>query len=198
MSETSPTNELRKEHQLVLADIAAAHEMMQGLGAGPEAPQGFFSASFRARLDMFRQGILVHFRREEECLYPAANAMVSAGARGADLLGRFFNSEAEDDMQAHQVIRTRTNEIMSLFDAGTRGELNAMSVAHLRTITGLTKSLLERHALKEDNMIFPLIERGLTFEELAAVSDRMRECRAIGDLGGREEGPGLGELNVGA
>ena len=195
MSHASPLDELRKEHQLVLADIADAHAMVREVGASPEAARDAFSGPLRSRLDMFRQGILLHFRREEECLFPDARLLVSQGAHGASILGEFLRSEAEEDMRAHQVIAARTEEIASLLAAGAQqGGLPALSLSHLRTLVGLTHDLLTRHAEKEDKMVFPLIERGLSADQLAIIHERLRAVRAIADLSGPED---LGELQVG-
>ncbi len=195
MIHASPLDELRREHQLVLADIADAHAMMREVSTSPETARGAFSERLRSRLDMFHQGISLHFRREEECLYPDARGFLSQGARGVGIVGGFLSSEAEEDIRAHQVIAARTNEIAALLAAGVQqGGLTALSLSHLRTLVGLTHDLLARHAEKEDKMIFPFIERGLSADQLAIVGERLRSVRAVSDLAGPE---GLGELGVG-
>ena len=195
MSHASPLDELRREHQLVLADIADIHTAMRETATSTESARDVIGGSLRSRLDMFRQGILLHFRREEECLYPDARLLISKGAGRADVLGQFFNSEAEEDMRAHHVIANRVSEIAALLAAGEQqGSLPALSLSHLRTLVGLTHDLLARHAEKEDKMIFPLIERNLSGDQLAIIYERLRSVRAISDLSGPE---GLGELQAG-
>jgi len=196
VSQASPIDELRKEHQLFLTDISEVHTMIQGLGSSPEDAREAFGGMLGARIDIFRQGILTHFRREEECLYPDARLFVSqaAGTAGRpDILGHFLDSEAEDDVRAHQVIAARTDEIAALVAAAReKGQLPAQSLAHLRTLLGLTRSLLQRHAEKEDGMIFPFIERSLSPDQLAAVGERLRAFRGIADLTGSDDLSGLG------
>lgn len=195
MSHASPLDELRKEHQLVLADIADIHAAMRETATSPESARDILSGTLRSRLGMFHQGILLHFRREEECLFPDARVIVSQSAGRANLLGEFLESEAEEDMRAHQVITARTNEIASLLTAGEQqGSLPALSLSHLRTLVGLTHDLLVRHAEKEDKMVFPLIERSLSTDQLELIYERLRAVRAVSDLAGPE---GLGEMQVG-
>ncbi|MGD0111782.1 MAG: hemerythrin domain-containing protein [Armatimonadota bacterium] len=196
MSHASPLDELRREHQMVLADIADIHTAMRETATSTERAHDALRGSLRSRLDMFRQGILLHFRREEECLYPDVRLLVAQGAHGADILGQFLRSEAEEDMRAHQVIAARTEEIASLLAAGEQqGGLPALSLSHLRTLVGLTHDLVTRHAEKEDKMVFPLIERNLSGDQLAIIYERLRSVRAVSDLSGPE---GLGELQAGA
>ena len=190
MPKDSPMDDLRREHQLVLADMAEAQAAVQELKPGPGASGRGPGQLLRSRLGQFQEGMLLHFQREEQFVYPEASR--------AGLLGEFLNSEAEEDMRAHQVISTRTEELISAAEEIERtGDIDAQGLSRLRTIFGLTHTLLERHASKEDTLIFPMIERGLSAEQLVAMRDHLRDSRAVGDLSGPgdpKSGPGLTRL----
>lgn len=187
MPEDSPMEDLRREHRTVLADMAEAQVALQELRPGPGALGA--GQLLRSRLGQFQEGVLMHFQREEVYVYP--------GASRAGLLGEFLNSEAEDDIRAHQVVSLRTAELIELSENLARGvEIDGQELARLRTIFALTHTLLERHAAKEDTLVFPMIERGLSAEQLGTMKDNLRDSRPLGGLssGDPESGPGLTRL----
>ncbi len=189
MRKDSPTDDLRREHRLVLADLTEAQVALQELKPGPGAAGP--AQTLRSRLGQFQEGLLLHFQREEQFVYPEASR--------AGLLGEFMNSEAEEDLRAHQVISTRTEELIAAARGiAQAGEIDTQALSRLRTIFGLTRTLLERHASKEDTLIFPMIERGLSAEQLMVMKDHLREASAVGDLtgpGDPKSGPGLTRLS---
>ncbi len=184
MTPALAVEELRKDHEILRKDTAAFEATVRGLARSPEATGEALSGSLRARLAYFQAGMRLHFRREEEGLFPDVRRMVSEGARRADVIAQFFREEAEDDLSAHTVLVARMDEMIgALAEAEAAGRLGEQEGHQLRVQFGLFKSLLERHAAKEDNLIFPMVERALTPAQLDAVLDRLASIRPEEDLG---------------
>ena len=113
-----------------------------------------------------------------------------------DVVSRFFAEEGEDDFNAHSVLMIRTAEMVKLLDGVEQaGRLDEQVLARLRTLMNLTRSLLERHAEKEDKLIFPMVERALKPEQMDLVRARIEALPSREDLRGTETGkagdPGL-------
>jgi hemerythrin-like domain-containing protein len=151
-------------------------------------------SSAQDQLELLSRRLRVHFRREEEGVFPEAQRMVSEGAQGADVFGRFFAQEAEDDMGAHAALARRANEMAEMLgqmqDAGGPDEASAR---RLLVLAKLTATLLERHAAKEDTLIFPMIEKSLTPAQVDEVRDRLRALGSDRDLTGGDDS-GLAQL----
>jgi hemerythrin-like domain-containing protein len=196
MNATSPIEELQKDHEILNRDLQGLAATVGALGDSAEALQEVLNGSLRGRMAYFLAGMQLHFRREEEGLFPDAKRMVSEGQSGPDIIVQFFGEEAEDDLNAHAVLSMRMEEMMAILeDAETAGGLDEQARRRLRTLIGLAKGLLERHAAKEDKLIFPMIERALTPAQLDAVLERMAaiqpqqdasdpRMRQVDDLGG--------------
>jgi hemerythrin-like domain-containing protein len=183
MSEKSPIEELREEHSALGADAKDLKESVRGLGAGTGAAWSDVGGALAERVEMFRRSLLLHFRREEEGLFPEAKRMVSERARRADVMGRFFGEEGEEDIAAHAALASRVEDILALLDQVEKaGQIDDHSLARLRTLTDLTVGLLERHVQKEDTMIFPMVERSLDALQLSEVQQRMTGLASAQDL----------------
>ncbi len=116
----------------------------------------------------------LHFRREEEGLFPDAQRMVSEDASRTSVIGAFFGEEAEDDLGAHMTLRTRVGEMIGVLDeAALAGQIGEQTPKRLRALLNVIENLLARHAAKEDDFIFPMIERSLTTEQQQAVLSRL-------------------------
>jgi iron-sulfur cluster repair protein YtfE (RIC family) len=178
----SPFDELREEHVALLADAGDLQASLRGL-TQPEAATLGGGSLIRDTLDIFQRRLRVHFRREEEGVFPEAQRMVSEGAQDADVFGRFFAQEAEDDMSAHATLASRAKEMLEMAtqieEAGGPDEASAR---RLLALANLTASLLERHAAKEDTLIFPMIQKSLTPAQVDAVRDRLRVLGSDRDL----------------
>jgi hemerythrin-like domain-containing protein len=182
MEPRSPFDELREEHVALLVDARDLQASLRGL-AQPEAATLGGGSLIRDTLDIFQRRLRMHFRREEEGVYPDAERMVSEGAQGADVFGRFFAQEAEDDMSAHATLARRAQEMLEMATQieGAGGPDEA-SARRMLALANLTASLLERHAAKEDTLIFPMIQKSLTPAQVDAVRDRLRVLGSDRDL----------------
>jgi len=176
MSERSPTEELRAEHVVALAKMNEFAQAASYLQSGKETTWNRAGEDVRARASELQEALLLHFRKEEDGLFPDVLSMVSRGAPPVDILSHFFGDEADDDLKAHTVVRGRLRDVRALLDgAAQAGQLDGAAAARLDTLVGLTQDLLERHAKKEHELVFPMIERLLDESQMAAVKERMQE-----------------------
>jgi len=177
----SPFDDIREEHISLLTEMNEVQSAIRGL-SGREMGSLGQQAVVRDVLEMFRQRFRLHCRREEEALFPEASRLVSEGARGADVFGSFFASEAEDDMNAHASITGHVNEMIDLAAAMEDANSADDSIRKLPPLASLTAGLLQRHAAKEDTLIFPMLERSLTPDQIDEVRARLQEIGSARDL----------------
>ncbi len=176
MAEGSPVEEIRKDHETLKRDVKALGAAIHRVGRDARATQGALSGSLRDRLALFSARMRLHFRREEEALFRDAQRAVAIGARGAGILGPFFREEADDDLAAHAALRTHMQEMIALLDGVEwRGLIDAQTCARLQRLFAVIDDLLVRHSVKEDDLVFPTIERALTPAQRGAVLDRLAD-----------------------
>ncbi len=174
MTAKTPLDELRKDHGILVKDIKALASDLRELGESEDAARPALDGTLRARLTGFREGMLMHFRREEEGLFPDARRLASAGDAKLGVAVQFFAAEGEDDLAAHSTLGARMTEMIELLaEAEAAGRLDQQSLTRLRAILSLCQALFERHAAKENDLVFPMIERALTPAQLNAVWDRL-------------------------
>jgi hemerythrin-like domain-containing protein len=179
---TSPFDELDGEHQALLNDVGELKSSIPSL-TGQETSSLGGEGVIRDQLDMFQTKLRIHFRREEEGLFPEARRIISEGARGADIFGSFFAEEAEDDMSAHASLARRTSQMLGV--AGQleeSGRSDEETARQLLSLINLTSSLLARHAAKEDTLIFPMLKKSLTDAQIEEVQSRVQELGSDRDL----------------
>jgi hemerythrin-like domain-containing protein len=182
MNPTSPIDDLRKEHQRLLADIKSLQDAVRE-SANQATETG------RDRMEMFQHALEIHIRREEEGLFPDARQMVARSSKRPAVLSSFFGSEAEEDIDAHRVLAERTQQLLDLIEGISQAvKPDAPSLARFRALLDLTGGLLERHADKEDKLIFPMIERSLDAAQLEQVGERMHALGSADDLTDSTEG----------
>jgi len=174
MRERRPTDELRAEHEVVLGEMRGLVEATARLRSGEGESWLEVGDDLRARLGDLRERLLLHFRKEEEGLFPDVLRVVARGAPRVDVLTHFFGEEADDDLKAHALLRVRMRDLAGLLEeAREAGRLEANARMRLGTLVDLMRDLLERHASKEDRVVFPMIERLLDDSQMAAVWERM-------------------------
>ena len=173
MSDISPMEELRKEHESALEAMRGLADRVRTLAPGRQAAD-----DLGKQLSSLRQELLLHFRKEEEALFPDVREMVAEGAPKVDILSQFFSEEADDDLRAHYLLLRWTQELATLLaEVGRAGSLDSDSAGRVRGLVNATLDLLQRHADKEQKLVFPMIERLLDASQMAAVKERMRAIR---------------------
>jgi len=178
----SPFEDLKDEHVALVTEMSDIQSSVRGLMGGEAGSLGS-GAVLRDELEMFQRRLRIHFSREEEGLFPEAKRMISEGAQGADVFGSFFAEEAEDDMSAHAALAQRADEMLGIaVQMEAVGRPDESSVKKLRAVAALTAGLLDRHAAKEDTLIFPMLEKGLKPDQVDQVSERLKEIGSDRDL----------------
>ena len=177
MAKRLPTDELREEHQAALDGFEGLRQALEGVRGGGGADGGGADesrawAGLRKRLDEVRALLLLHFRKEEDGLFPDVVSLVSRDAPRVDILTHFFGEEADDDLKAHTLLRGRLRELTEMLEGEAAG-LGDEAQPRLESLLGMSRDLLERHAAKEHKLVFPMIERLLDESQMAAAQDRM-------------------------
>ena len=174
MSERTPVDALRAEHEVVRGKMSELAEAVLGLRAEEGKQWGEVGEGLCSRAAELRDALVMHVRKEEEGLFPDVIGMVSRGAPRVDILSSFFGAEADDDLKAHTLLRSRLKEVAALLDgAEEAGECDTATAARLGTV-------LERHAKKEHELVFPMIERLLDDSQMAAVGERLAKIDRAG------------------
>jgi len=195
MRAKSPFEDLKDEHVSLLGEMTELVGRMRDMANPEKTALGGSAGVLRDGLEMFDHHLHTHFRREEEGLFPEAQRMISGGAQGADVFGRFFAEEAEDDMGAHATLSERTSKLLSILaDLEALGGVDEATSRKLLAIGNATAGLLQRHAAKEDSLIFPMIERSLTPGQVEQVSARLEKIGSARDLTGESPEEGLSQL----
>jgi regulator of cell morphogenesis and NO signaling len=190
MSGTLPLQELNGEHQSLAADVRQIEAAVREIGAAQAPSWAEDARTLRDQVEMFRRALAMHFRREEEGLFPDAQRMVADQAGPGDALSQFFAEEADEDTSAHT----------SLAEAMTRATgPDQESLGRLRALVSTTRSLLESHADRESKIIFPMIARALNDDQMEQVARRMNQLGAAADLVDSSEADmdDLSDLGVG-
>jgi hemerythrin-like domain-containing protein len=177
MSAKSVFDELRQDHEAVLAGVRAMVEEVERVDRGGAELTSEALAACRESVQALRKAFTVHRCREEVALFPEVQQVVSEGAPRVDILGSFLAGEAEDDIIAHVAIMDRLQQSDALLERLSQGE-------DVRAALGDTAralaDLLTRHVEKEDTEIFPLMVRVLSEDQLANVAERMAELCEMG------------------
>ncbi len=183
MRDASPLQELNDEHQSLAADVRQIETAVREIGAVRMPSWADHARTLRDQLEMFRRALRLHFRREEEGLFPDAKRMVADQGGPGDALTRFFAEEGEEDISAHASLTARAKDMLSLAEGMTRAEgPDQQSLGRLRALVSTTRSLLESHADRESKIIFPMIARALDDEQMEQVARRMTQLGAAADL----------------
>jgi hemerythrin-like domain-containing protein len=172
MAHRSPIDELRFEHRLLSVHLADLETMLREV-TSDEAWERVGLEVCR-RLDAFLAALAVHFRKEEDGLFPDVRAMVAEDPTAFDIVGRFFAEEADEDLGAHRVLAARAADMVSTLDEAQRAaSLGAVRLQQLLDLTESEKDLMTRHAGKEEQVVFPMIARSLSHEQLTRIGTRL-------------------------
>jgi len=171
MSETSPTAILKQDH---VAAFAVVDALTRDLAYPEDVFWAKVAEGIHGRVAALRDALLLHFRREEEALFPDLVALVSEEAPEADIIAGFFRQESDDDLSAHTTVRLALYDIANLLEQMAAPNARPQhSISALRDRFGRARDLLSRHVEKEETVIFPMAERLLEEEQLRAIAARL-------------------------
>ncbi|MGB7624859.1 MAG: hemerythrin domain-containing protein [Terriglobia bacterium] len=150
-----PTEELRQEHRAVLKLL----NDLNGVIASAEAMNaGSWKPSFENGLAFFNRDVAIHFKKEEDALFPAMEKYL--GREGGPIAVM---------LNEHKQHNSLLRELGGAIAAG--------NLAVLRSTWESFYSLLTMHILKEDSVLFPMAERLLVEGEWIEVAQKMDELK---------------------
>ena len=193
MSAALPTDQLRQEHEVGLAAMRRLQDGCRDRPAAADGAWGKHMEGVGAILSQVRGMLLLHFRKEEEGLFPDVQQMVSEGAPAVDIIAGFFREQSDDDLKAHTLLRGRLMEMGELLARSRSSETGCEEAARqLQLKAESTHDLLARHADKESTLVFPMIERLLDKAQMAVVARRIQAIEASQQAGSPEAGQSRG------
>ena len=156
----------------VIAILSQAHEAgMEKLGLLSRAASELDSESGPAALGnlkevlQFFQGELrVHFRHEEETLFPALQRVIGRAGPIQVML-----DEHQSLWRAVDVLEEKTAQL-----EGASAENRSKIARETRLVANHIADFLSSHIEKENSVLFPMAERALSPEALAKVAEQMK------------------------
>lgn len=152
-----PIARFMQEHDRALAQLASLNKAVRSLtvqGFSPEALQ-----RVQAALQYINEEVSVHNRGEEEALFP--------------VLERYVEGPTQLMREEHKLLRL---EYQKLRRAVTRLERQPSSDAAVQALAVASRStvqLLVNHIHKENQILFPLVQKFLTRDALREVARRL-------------------------
>jgi regulator of cell morphogenesis and NO signaling len=147
----SPTDELKKEHVSVLELLQT---MTRVVGDEQRAAPPDWAASFDKACAYFQQEVRLHFRKEEDALFPAMEKYVG---RAAGPIAVMLNEHRQHNALLSQLCAAVT----------------ARNWVAVRSVWPSFTQLLTMHIMKEDTILFPMAERMLSAAEREEVGRKM-------------------------
>ncbi len=166
----TPLDVLKKEHDRVLETIALLRGVSLCLkfgSLGTQSPlQDRGLNHLRKIIEFFDKDVTLHFRREEEVLFPALEKHIDPEKSPAKMLER-----EHDDWRGYY---RRLKEIASRMELVGEANTEALSV-EAQEVNASIEQLLREHIKKENESLLPLARSLLSEAELQEISKKWRE-----------------------
>ena len=165
----TPRDILKREHDRVLENLGLLHGASLCLTLGNLTPQSVIREKGREHLskalNFFDKDVGLHFRREEEILFPALEKRLGVEKSPTRLL-----------LEEHgKVWRWYTRLKKKLVELqGDGSEYSAAIPAEVRDISSHIEHLLREHIKKENEALLPLTTDSLGEDELEEISQRWK------------------------
>ncbi len=171
----SPIEELQQEHRAARRAFDGLTDEVAGVVTGAMA-WGDVVHHIEGGIHALHQLLLMHFAKEEEGLFAEVVDLATEELSEAGILAGFFAEQSDDDILAHTTLRMRMQEIERLLPDIRETNGGGQHVAgELHDALLFSRDLFRRHTQKEDTIVFPLIERILTPEQMTEVRLRIAE-----------------------
>ena len=165
----TPLDLLKKEHDRVLDTIA----LLRGVSLclkfstlGSQSPlQGRGLDHLQKIIEFFDRDVVLHFRREEEVLFPALEKHLDPEKSPARMLMR-----EHDDWRG---LYRRLKEISTFLQENVTANSDALLV-EAQDVNGSIEQLLREHIKKENESLLPLARSLLSDDELKEISGKWR------------------------
>lgn len=167
--EDSPTDILKRDHDSALQIVALMHGAVLCLKLAnltPGTPLEERGTSHLVKvLDFFNKDLRLHFRREEEVLFPALENHFGRDKSPTRLL----QAEHEDAWSCYEELKDQVARLQQSSD----GKLQLLATEIDETSKRL-EGLLAEHIRKENESLLPLAQRLLNGEKSKAVAQAIR------------------------
>ena len=165
----TPQNILKREHDRVLENLGLLHGASLCLTLGNLTPQSAIKEKGREHLskalDFFDKDVGLHFRREEEILFPALEKRLGAEKSPTRLL-------LEEHGEVWRWYTRLKKKLVELHGEGS--EYSAAIPAEVRDISSHIEHLLREHIKKENEALLPLTADSLGEDELEEISQKWK------------------------
>ena len=165
----TPLDILKREHERILENIGLLRGASLCLTLGNLTPQsaiwGKGIEHLTKVLDFFDKDVGLHFRREEETLFPALEKHIGVEKSPTRLL----LAEHDQLWQWHDQLKEKLVELQA-----DGSECSAAIPAEVQEITSLIERLLREHIRKENESLLPLAGSLLSEKELEEISTRWK------------------------
>ena len=165
----SPRDILKREHERVLENLGLLRGAILCLKSGNLAPQSAIQEKGIEHLskvvDFFDKDVGLHFRREEEVLFPALEKHIGVEKSPTRLLLKEHN----EIWQWYNRLKEKLVELQ-----GTGGESSEAVTAQIQDISNHIEPLLREHIKKENESLFPLARRLLSEDEIERISSKWK------------------------
>ncbi|MFQ5826416.1 MAG: hemerythrin domain-containing protein [Dehalococcoidia bacterium] len=161
MSVADPLGTLRRAHDIGLGKLKLLSGAVSGLnkGSNPAA-----LGALKEVLLFFDGELRVHFRHEEEVLFPALERVIGREGPIAAML-----DEHQSVWRAVDALREKTAQLENT------AEENRGDIAHEIELVGThIVGLLGSHIDKENGMLFPMAEQTLSATAIREIAERMK------------------------
>jgi hemerythrin-like domain-containing protein len=152
-----PIAQLMLDHDHVLQQLASLRRATRSLETSGVSNDQL--RKIRTALSFIEEEVRVHNRSEEEALFP--------------VLERYVEGPTQVMRQEHKVLRS---EVRKLQRVVSRLEGRTSDASALRTLAEVSQSVVQlfvNHIHKENQILFPLVQRFLTKDALREVARRM-------------------------
>ncbi len=127
-------------------------------------------------LDFFDQDLRIHFRREEEVLFPALEKYLGVEKSPTQLLLK----EHQEAWGYYDRLRTKVTELQQ-----NGSQQSVTLVKEVQDLSDGVGRLLEEHIKKENESLLPLAQRIIPRPELEALSQQLRQASLPVSVKGR-------------
>lgn len=146
-----------QEHDDALLQLKFLHKAVRGIAHDGYAVRHFRQIS--SALKFIEEEVSVHNRREEEALFP--------------VLERYVEGPTRIMRNDHKKLRKGFIQLRSAVGLVNKHRDSFTAIKRLQSITKDVVQLFVNHIHKENHILFPLVQRFLSKEELREIARKM-------------------------
>ena len=154
---TDPIAQLMQEHDEALLQLKLLNKAVHGVAQDGYSPKYFRQLS--AALKFIEEEVSVHNHKEEAALFP--------------VLERYIEGPTRIMRSDHKKLAKGFVQLNNAVEQVKKHRDSFSAIKRLRTVTKDVVQLFVNHIHKENHILFPLVQRFLSKEELREIAKRM-------------------------